>query len=259
LVAKQAGQAAGGFAGGFFNNPGVVAVIGIVAAILIPLLIFRKNIAEFFNQGVQLPDVNIEIPNPFEGFEFPNPFEGFEFPSFELPSFELPSFEFPSFELPSFEFPSIDLPDLPGVIDDIFNPQDAPTGESEGEAVDFTESGMAAARGERGGDTGGILKTQPIDDAEFRVTRELIETPFAVENVEESQEEFQARSSAFAEAFPRTTFSTSLDGGEVPFESLRQLSRNQEDFQEILDREAQRSESIFAALFGNVQNPDFGA
>jgi len=47
LVAKQAGQ----FAGGVFNNPGVVAAIVGVAAIGIPLLVFRKQIAEFFGRS----------------------------------------------------------------------------------------------------------------------------------------------------------------------------------------------------------------
>lgn len=40
MVAKKAGQ----FAGGFFNNAGVLAAIGIVSAIAIPLVIFRKDI-----------------------------------------------------------------------------------------------------------------------------------------------------------------------------------------------------------------------
>jgi len=46
-VAKQAGQ----FAGGFFNQPVVLGGIGIIAAIGIPLLIFRKQIAEFFGRS----------------------------------------------------------------------------------------------------------------------------------------------------------------------------------------------------------------
>ncbi len=76
-----------------------------------------------------------------------------------------------------------------------------------------------------------------------------------VVNVEETQSEFQERSAAFVESFPDITRSTSLPGSEISFG--RQLSRNQEDFQSILDEEARRAEAIFASLFGNVQNPDF--
>jgi len=37
------------------------------------------------------------------------------------------------------------------------------------------------------------------------------------------------------------------------------LSRESEDFESVLAAEARRSETIFAGLFGNVQNPEFGA
>ena len=149
MVAKQAGQ----FAGGFFNNPGVVAIIGILIAIGIPLLIFRKNISDFFSQGfpdIQLP--SIELPD----INIPNIFEGFELPSFELPTF--PEITFPEF--PTFEFPTFEFPDIFG---GLFNGGNGMTDET---AEDFTESGMAAARGARGGApdvVSGI--TEPFRDA----------------------------------------------------------------------------------------------
>jgi len=171
-VAGVAGSAAGGFAGGFFNNPGLIAIIGIIAAIGIPLLIFRKNIADFFSGGIQLPDINL--------------------PSINLPDITFPSFdfEFPSFEFPEITFPSVDLPDIGGVLGSIgetitqaagtvLNPQDAPTTESEGTAVDFTESGMAAARGERGGATDEALEDAIEQDFGVTVAPTLLDSVIA--------------------------------------------------------------------------------
>jgi len=81
-----AAKAAGGFLGGLFNNPG--ALIGLIA--LGGLLIFRKDITNFFQKGfdsigenfgkvdVQLGDINLpEIKNPFEGFDITKIFESF--------------------------------------------------------------------------------------------------------------------------------------------------------------------------------------
>lgn len=126
-VAGVAGSAAGGAVGGFFSTPGAIVSVGIGTAIVAALIIFRNDIRGFFG-GLEFPDINIDIPNPFENFQFP-----------------------------TFEFP--DVGDVLGSIGktiteaagQILNPQGAPTTESEGTAVDFTESGMAAARGARGG------------------------------------------------------------------------------------------------------------
>ena len=169
MVAKQAGQAAGGFAGGFFNNPGVIAAIGIIAAIAIPLLIFRKNIADFFSGGIQLPDINL--------------------PSINLPDITFPSFdfEFPSLEFPEITFPTIDLHHIGGAIGSIgetiteaagtiLNPQDAPTTESTGMATDFTESGQAAARGARGGATDEALEDAIQQDFSVTVAPSLLDS-----------------------------------------------------------------------------------
>ena len=273
MVVKQAtgavGSGAGGFVGGIANNPGIVAIAGIGITIFALLLFFQNDIRKFFTDfqlpSLELPDIN--LPD-------------ITFPTFEFPTFELPTFEFPSIEFPSFEFPTVDLPDIPGAFADFF-------GGFGGEPSDFTDVGAAAARGTRGGDSDltpaelfGIeergamdprLALEPSDAElfardfpeifvsipEFSITRELEEIPFAVANVEETQAEFQERSGAFAEAFPDITESTSLPGEDIIFG--RQLSRESEDFADVLAAEARRSESIFAALFGNVQNPDFGA
>jgi len=142
MVAKKAGQ----FAGGFLNNPGAIAAVGIVTAILAALVIFRNDIRRFFG-GFELPEITLPTINlptiNLPSFELPS----FELPSFELPSFELPSFELPSFELPSFELPSFELPsfELPMIGD-----------------VDFTGSGQAGARGARGGGGGvGPIMAEP--------------------------------------------------------------------------------------------------
>jgi len=154
MVAKQAGQ----FAGGFFNNPGIVAILGILISVAVPLIVFRKQISEFFSQGIQLPDITL--------------------PTINLPSLpSLPSFELPSFELPSFEFPDISLPtiELPN-LGEIFA---GPTTEREGEPIDFTESGMAAARGARGGTDEtqeDSFQSQPIDVIQTPNVQSLLET-----------------------------------------------------------------------------------
>jgi len=65
MVAKRAGQ----FAGGFLNNPGALAAIGIVVSIITTLVIFRNDIRDFFGgigEGfgqINLPDINIGFPS----------------------------------------------------------------------------------------------------------------------------------------------------------------------------------------------------
>jgi len=99
LVAKRAagvaGSAAGGVAGGFLNNPGAVAAIGIVVAIVTSLLIFRKDISEFFSGlgNITLPEIT-----------FP------DFPDITFPDF--PDITFPDFP---------DFPDFASIFEDFFN------------------------------------------------------------------------------------------------------------------------------------------
>lgn len=124
--------------------------------------------------------------------------------------------------------------------------------EPEGTGGDFTDVGMAAAR---------ARQTEPAIiptgfPSEGSIVRDLLETPFAVSNVPETQAQFQERAGAFVQALPEVTAFTSLPGSETDF-IRRQLSRNQEDFEDVLAAEARRSETIFAGLFGNVQNPNF--
>jgi len=238
MVAKKAGQ----FAGGFLNNPGALAAIGIVVSIITTLVIFRNDIRNFL--GTTIPeafgDINIQLPS-------------IELPS--LPEITLPSFELPSFELPSFDFtlPTIDFPSF----EDVF-------GEPSG--LDFTDVGAAAARARQEEEGAGepepfVTPFTGLEDVEITgggaVFADPVSIPFAVANIEETQEEFQERAGIFAEMFADITRSTSLPGGDVIFG--RQLSRESEDFADVLAEEAARSESIFAALFGNVQNPEFGA
>jgi len=133
----------------------------------------------------------------------------------------------------SFEFPSI-----PNVF-----AEQLPT------ARDFTDVGMAESRARQN------IEQEVIRfPTQGSIVADPVTVPFAVANVEETQAGFQERSTAFAEAFPNIAFSTSLTD-DVTFG--RQLSRNQEDFESVLAAEAARSESIFAALFGNVQTPNF--
>jgi len=278
MVAKKAAGVAGTFAGGILNNPGALAAIGIVVSIVTTLVIFRNDIRNFFGTTIpeaiggigqiQLP--TIELPDiTFPTFEFPS----FEFPSFELPTFELPTFEFPTFELPS--FPTFEFPMFPS-FEDIFGEPGVPTEPTE--PTFFGDVGMAGARArqeeagltpaeifaieERGAPDPSLFALTTFGGGAVRVEQEQVlaepepEIPFAVSIVPETQEEFQERAGAFAEAFPELLGATSLSE-EIVFG--RQLSREQEDFESVLEAEARRSEAIFAGLFGNVQNPEFGA
>jgi len=248
LVAKQAGQAAGGFAGGFFNNPGVVATVGIVAAIGLGLLFFQNDIRRFF--GTTIPEAIGSIGD-------------IQLPSINFPDITLPEITFPS--LPDITFPdfNISLPsldELPGVPEPFVEPErmDVPfdvPGREDFPPIDVVPD-VTGGRGERLRE---VVTEIPIGTQEGRgsIIRTLMEIPFAVANVEESQMEFQERAGAFAEALPEVTASTSLPGGDIIFG--RQLSRESEDFEDVLAAEARRSETIFAGLFGNVQNPEFGA
>jgi len=99
LVAKRAaavgGAAVGGAAGGFFNNPGAIAAIGIVVAIITSLLVFRKDITDFLG-GLRFPEFpEITLPT-FPDITFPDfPDINIEFPDITFPEF--PTFEFPDF------------------------------------------------------------------------------------------------------------------------------------------------------------------
>jgi len=231
VVAKRAGQ----FAGGFLNNPGALAAIGIVVSIITTLVIFRNDIRNFFGGiGEGLGSIDITLPT----INLPS----FELPSFELPSFELPSFELPSFELPSFE--DVFMVPSPFVEEERI---DVPFGEDE-QIIDIVPD-VTGGRGER---LRGVIP--PREDIPELIS--AIREPFDI--IEETQAEFQERAGLFVEALPEVTAFTSLPGSVTDF-VRRQLSRESEDFEDVLAAEARRSETIFAGLFGNVQNPEFGA
>jgi len=150
-------------------------------------------------------------------------------------------------------FSDFKFPELPSF--DFIEQQKIDARERTGLPSDFTDVGMAAARG-RGPDEGPLkLQSEIGFPRSFSIIRELIGTPFAVANVPETQAQFQERASAFVEALPEVTAFTSLPGSFQGFG--RQLSRESEDFESVLAAEARRSETIFAGLFGNVQNPNF--
>jgi len=227
VVAKRAGQ----FAGGILNNPGALAAIGIAVSIITTLVIFRNDIRNFF--GTTIPEAagsafgEAAVAGAGSAIS-----SGFESAGESITNF-FTNIEFP--ELPSFDLPTIEFPSFT----DVFGEPSEPSG------MDFTDVGMAAARARQDG-----AGVEPSVSDLVSATRE----PFDI--IEETQAEFQERAAAFAEVLPDVTFSTSIDPGIV---FGRQLSREQEDFESILAAEARRSETIFAGLFGNVQNPEFGA
>jgi len=280
LVVKQAaataGAGAGGFAGGFFSSPGAVAGLGIVTAIIVGLVLFRNDIRNFF--GTTLPESIASIGD-------------IQLPSINLPDITFPEFNFPEINLPDITFPDFNfsLPsfgEIPGVPEPFVEPerQDVPFGDT-GQIIDVVPD-VTGGRADRfagltPAEIFGIEERGAMDprlamepsDAElfardfpeifvsvpdFSIVGEREDIPFAVANVEETQAEFQERAGAFVEALPEVTAFTSLPGAETDF-VRRQLSRESEDFESVLEAEARRSQTIFAGLFGNVQNPDFGA
>lgn len=270
MVAKKAagiaGSAAGGAAGGFFNNPGVIALAGIAITIVTTLLIFRKDISEFFG--------NLRLPE-FPEINLPG-LPDITFPTFEFPDITFPEFNFPEFPDINITFPEFNFPEFPTFGDP--ERMDVPFGE-DGQEIDVVP-GFGRDDPRRptqepepipGRDP--ALDLEPTDAElfardfpeifvsvpDFSITGERgDDIPFAVANVEETQAEFQERAGAFVEVLPELTAFTSLPGSATDF-IRSQLSRESEDFGDALAAEARRSESIFAALFGNVQNPDFGA
>jgi len=95
--AAVAGSGAGGFAGGLFNNPGII----ILGALVVGFVFFAGDIRKAFGSlgeslggigDIQLPDITL--------------------PSFEFPTINFPDITFPSFDI---EFP--DFSDIFGGID----------------------------------------------------------------------------------------------------------------------------------------------
>jgi len=261
VVAKGAGS----FLGGILNNPGAIILGGIAIALLFFSSDIRKAFGSFGESfgKIELPDIN--LPQ----FNFPE----INFPEIKLPEFnfpELPSLsEFNPFGIPAFvdkERIDVEFGDT-GQIIDVVPDVTGGTAERLRNVIGLTPAQIFGI--EERGAMDPRLALEPSDAELFaRDFPEVFTTqqttilgdpipdiPFAVANVQETQAEFQERAGAFVEAFPELTGSTSLPGSEIVFG--RQLSRNQEDFQSILDAEARRAESIFSALFGNVQNPDF--
>jgi len=215
------------------KNPSLLAL----AALGIGLFIFRDRISGFFSDitggakgTAQIAETGGILSRNFTSFLTATPLP--EDPIFgESGFFANISKGISDFKLPSFEFPSF------------------PTASAETPAGDFTDTGMAEARARQN------IEQEVIKfPTEGSIVADPVTIPFAVANVEETQAGFQERSQAFAETFPDIAFSTSLTD-DITFG--RQLSRNQEDFESVLAAEAARSESIFAGLFGNVQNPNF--
>jgi len=239
MVAKRAGQ----FAGGFLNNPGALAAIGIVVSIITTLVIFRNDIRNFFG-GISEGFGNIDITLPT--INLPT----FEFPTFEFPEITFPTFEFPTFEFPTFEFPSFEdvfmVP--PPFVEEERMDVPFPTEDDPERTIDIVPD-VTGGRGER---LRGVIPPREDIPELVSATRPIFDI------IEETQAEFQERAGFFVEALPEVTAFTSLPGSITDF-VRRQLSRESEDFESVLAAEARRSETIFAGLFGNVQNPEFGA
>lgn len=122
----DAPKAAGGFLGGILNNPGAVILGGLVIA----LVFFKDDISRFFGKAfgeAAISGTGEAISGAFEGAgtAIGEAFGGLGESITDL---------FAGFKLPEITLPEIDLP----TITDIFQPRDG---------GDFTDVGMAAARG----------------------------------------------------------------------------------------------------------------
>jgi len=175
--AAVAGSGAGGFAGGFFNNPGII----LLGAVVIGFIFFAGDIRKAFG-----------------GFgEAVSNLGSLEFPSFELPEINFPQITFPDFpEFPEITFP--EFPDFTSIFDQIFNllgggngppsvPTPPPPGVSESDLGPITTPEGCTV------DSQGIIRcpTPPTFDVcvsfpelceqpeqEFDETMDEIETPF---------------------------------------------------------------------------------
>jgi len=228
---------------------GLGATLGIsgIAVIAVLAFIFRDKISGFFSDitggvkgageiGETVGLLNRNLQSNLTLTPLPqDPIFGTE-GIFAKISKGISDFKFPEITFPTFDFfPSASaLPTEPQVKTDL----------------DFTDVGMASARARQN------IEQEPSILPQGNIVRDLFNIPFAVANVEETQAEFQERAGAFVQALPEVTAFTSLPDSRTDF-VRRQLSRNQEDFESILEAEARRSETIFAGLFGNVQNPNF--
>jgi len=256
------------------KNPTLIAL----GALAVGLFIFRDRISGFFSDitgglegakelGETTRLLNENLLGNLKGIQ--DLLSGEFFKDFKLPEFTFPEFKFPDI--------NIDLPDFTSIFAGFQEQIDkglagiVPQVEPERMDVPFPIEDepdkiidIVPDFGLR--DDPRRTKPEPeptiiFRDAE-RFARDFpesftpIEIPFAVANVEETQAGFQERAGAFVEALPEVTAFTSLPDSRTDF-VRRQLSRNQEDFESILEAEARRSETIFAGLFGNVQNPNF--
>jgi len=250
---RVAGSGVGGFLTGIFTSPAGLGFVGI-AVVLGLVFIFRDNISKAiggFGSAIGSGDVNIGFPE----FKFPE----IKFPEIKFPEIKLPDITFPDFNI---TLPS--LPELPQLPEPFVDPErmDVPFPDPDRDLppIDIVpEFGRVDPR--RPTPDPEPEPTVIFRDAErfardFPETFKPIEIPFAVANVEETQAGFQERAAAFVKALPEVTAFTSLPDSRTDF-IRSQISRNQEDFQSILEAEARRSETIFAGLFGNVQNPNF--
>jgi len=259
MVAKTAGS----FLGGILNNPGAVILGGIVIALLFFSGDIRKAFGSFGESfgKIELPDINLPEIN-FPEIKFPE----FNFPDINIDFPEFPEVKFPDFSQffkgePSVDPERMDVPfDVPGRED--LPPIDIVPGFGRDDprrpTPDIRPFPMPKLP-----TVEEIAPDFPLNISDFinrftgrGITAQVQARPFAVENVEETQAQFQERAAAFVEVLPEVTAFTSLPGAATDF--IRpQLSRNQEDFEDVLAAEARRSRTIFAGLFGNVQNPDF--
>jgi len=217
------------------KNPGLLGL----AALGIGLFIFRDRISGFFSDitGGAKGTATIAETGGILARNLQSNLTATPLP--EDPIFgEQGFFANISKSITDFKFPSFEFPSFPTA-----------SAEPEGTGGDFTDIGMAEARARQN-----IEQEVMKFPTEGFVVSDPVTIPFAVANVEETQAEFQQRSTSFGETFPNLAFSTSITD-DVTFG--RQLSRESEDFESVLAAEAARSESIFAGLFGNVQNPNF--
>jgi len=104
-IASGGARVAGRGVGAALSSPFGIAGLGI-AAVIILLVIFRKDIGNFLG-NLKFP----ELPS-LPDITFPS------LPDINFPDFKFPEITFPDFNFPDFKFPEINLPDFEGLFKD---------------------------------------------------------------------------------------------------------------------------------------------
>jgi len=214
MVSKKAGQ----FAGGFFNNPGTLAL----GALAIGLIFFAKPITNFLQNAVD----NFKLPS-LPDINFPD--FNLDFPDINFPDIKFPDFNFPDF---SFDFgdPLKAIQDsIDAITKDFENPLDPGRTPEEQPEIDVIPD--FSGRGTRPDPTPDPLPPEVLNDPFFG-DAELIRI--------QNEQEFRRRQDPIAEVMKnvQTAIDQTFKGGGVSFigGSVSEIPLERLSLGQIIDR-----------------------